>query len=433
MTEKNVRRVALSLLCRFEEDGTFVNITVPRAAKELPQRDRALLTALVYGAVERRITLDYYIGTLVGASPASLRMHTLCALRLGLYQLAFMDSIPPHAAVNETVGLADGKGEASYINGILREFLRRGKTVALPEYSRNPARHISVKYSFPLPLVRRFISIFGESRAVAMFEGFNSRRPLSLKVNTLRADPERLARELGAKPSELAPDCLILADGAAVTSLPGWEEGLFFVEGVASRLAASALGARPGERVIDVCAAPGGKSFSIALDMEGRGEVVACDLYEGRLGLITEGARRLGIDIIRTECRDSSTVDCRFVDAFDRVLCDVPCSGWGVLGGKSDLRYNCMDSVDTLPALQASILSASARYVRSGGTLVYSTCTLNPDENEGVVSAFLADNSDFEPSDFSAGQHCSVGGMLTLTQDLHGTDGFFIAKLVRRA
>ena len=433
MTERNVRRVALSLLCRYEEDDTFVNITVPRAARELPAADRALLTALVYGTVERRITLDYYIGTLASSASGSLELHTRCALRLGLYQLAFMDSIPDHAAVNETVKLALGRGEASYLNGILREFVRRGKSLPLPEYSRNPARYISIKHSYPLALVRRFISLFGEERAVAMLEQFNSRRPLALKVNTLRCSVESLAETLGARPSEYAPDCLLLDGAVSPTSLPGWEEGHFFVEGISSRLAVSALGARSGERVLDACAAPGGKSFSAAIDMEGRGEVVSCELYEGRLGLISDGARRLGIDIIRTVCRDSTEIEPEFVGAFDRVLCDVPCSGWGVLGAKPDLRYRCFESAERMPPLQSAILAASSRYVKPGGTLVYSTCTLNPDENERVVEAFLRDNADFAPCDFSVGSLSSEGGILTLTPEQHGVDGFFIAKLTRRA
>ena len=431
MTERNLRRVALSLLCRWEEDDTCVNITVPRAAADLEARDRAMLTALVYGTVEHRITLDFYIGTLTASSVASLDPHTLAALRLGVYQLAFMDSIPDHTAVNETVRLARGRGEAAYINGVLREFVRRGKSIALPEYSRNPARHISIKYSIPLPLAKRFVSLFGEDRTVAMFEKFNSRRPLAIKTNTLRTTSEELASRLGATRSEYLPDSLVLSGNAPVTSLDGWEEGLFFVEGVASAIAASALGARPGDRVIDLCSAPGGKSFSVALDMQNRGEIISCDLYENRLRLVESGAARLGIDIIRTEQRDATVSDESLFGRFDRVLCDVPCSGWGVIGGKPDLRYRCFENATRVPELQSAIISASAPYVRVGGTLVYSTCTLNPEENDEIVSAFAASHPEFSFCDFSAGALLSTDGRLTLTPDIHNTDGFFIAKFVR--
>lgn len=426
----NVRRTALSLLIAREERDGYANLLLSDSVLARAGEEAALLTALFYGTVERTLTLDYAIGTLAAREPASLTVHTRCLLRLGLYQVYFT-RIPPHAAVAETVSLGEGKGERSLVNAVLR---RAAVTpLPLPPEGRR-ARHLSVKHSFPLSTVRHFISLYGEEETEALLSAFNRVAPLSLTVNGARTTRDGLLarlRDAGipARAATYSPRVLHTDAGRSPECLPGFAEGLFLVQDEASALAAEALGVRAGDRVIDVCSAPGGKILSSAASVQGKGEFYAFDLHESKLSLIRESADRLGIPLSVAVC-DGTVGDASLFDTADRVICDVPCSGLGVLGKKPDLRLR--ERREALAPLGLAILRTSARYVKRDGVLLYSTCTLSPDENEENVRAFLAENDAFVPLDFSfAGGLASTDGMLTLLPHKHGTDGFFMAKLKR--
>lgn len=436
----NVRRSALRLLCRWEEEGRYINLSLDSVGQETTGEQRRALTALLYGTVERALTLDYDIGVLAGRSAASLDVYTRNLLRLGLYQLLYMENTPAFAAVHETVALARNPGERGLTNAVLRAAQRTPP--ALPPRQKNAARWISLRYSVALPLVRRLIAALGEDcaeQAIAAMDAAGRSGGMTLRVNDCRTDRESLLARLRAagyeaEPSPLCGSAIVLPHGAPPTELPGFDTGEFFVQDAASQLAVAALDPLPGERVVDVCACPGGKSLSAAVQMKNCGEVLAFDLHESKLPLIVGSAERLGLSCIRAAAHDATAVQPALRGHADRVICDVPCSGLGVLGKKPDLRYRGEEGLDELPALQAKILAAAAEYVRPGGVLVYSTCTLLPAENEEQVAAFLGTHPDFAPDRFPP--DCGVaapGGMLTLYPQTSGTDGFFIARLRRAA
>lgn len=429
------RRGALSLLLRLEAEGGYANLVADEGRLgAMEARERALLTALFYGTVERTLTLDYHIGTLAGRSAASLDPHTRALLRMGLYQILYMD-IPPHAAVSETVALGRHTGERALVNGVLRAAIRRGELLPPPR-ERDLVRHLSIAHSIPAPTVRYFIGRLGEAEAEALLSAFNTRPPLYLRVNTVKTTREcflaRLAdAAIDAIPDPLSPFGVRVNGAVAVDAIPGYAEGEFFVQDAASQLTSAVLAPDEGDTVLDLCACPGGKSFGAAIAMNGTGRVIARDIHESKLSLIRSGALRLGLSSVSAEVRDATLADPDLFGRVDRVICDVPCSGLGVIAKKPDLRYRGLSSVAELSALSAKILEAAAPTLRTGGVMVFSTCTLTHEENEAAASAFLATHPEFSAEDFTLGTLSSKDGMLTLWPHRHGTDGFFMAKLRR--
>lgn len=432
----NVRRLALELLLRAESEKRFVNLTLPYAMQgDLSQEDKNLLVALLYGVTEKRISLDYYISALSGRSKERIDESTLNILRMGLYQLMYMDKIPAFAAVNESVKLTKNKGEASFVNAVLRSYERKKHELALPDREKSIKRHLSIKYSFPQNIVKHFISEFGEEEAEEILHAFSQTPPLCLRVNTLKITRDELLSVLGengvkCEASELSPNGILVYDKVSPEALFGFSSGLFFVQDIASQIECEALVAKEGDLVIDVCACPGGKSFGAAMKMKDKGKVLSLDLHESKLPLIETGAKRLSISSIEARAHDSREALTEYIEKADCVICDVPCSGLGVLAKKPDLRHRELN-FDELTALSREILSASARYVKRGGYLVFSTCTLNRSENEEAVKEFLSKNPDFAPSDFRVGTLESEDGMLTLLPHRHHCDGFFISRMVR--
>lgn len=426
----NARARAVSLLLSLAEREGFANLSLSDAVLDEAGKDAPFLTALFYGAVERRLTLDYVARALSARGEEDLAPHTRALLHVGLYQLYFM-RIPPHAAVSETVALAKNKGEAAFVNAVLR---RAAETpLPMPPEGRL-ARYLSVKESFPLPTVRRFLALFGEEETRALLAAFNETAPLSLTVDVTRITPEALGARFTAagyawERGRYSPVTLKVTSPVSPTALPGFDEGLFLVQDEASAIAALALAPRAGDRIVDVCAAPGGKSMTAAILADKRSESYAFDLHESKLSLIRETAARLSVPL-RVGALDATVGDAAFDGTADRVICDVPCSGLGVLGKKADLRYRPLG--EALAPLGYEILCRAARYVKEGGVLVYSTCTLLPEENQENVNRFLAENRSFVTEDFAVGDLKSEGGSLTLLPHKHGTDGFFVCRLRRK-
>lgn len=434
----DARESAYRSLLRIAREGRFSNLEVDATLKRasLPPPERALYTRLVYGVIERTVTLDYFIAHSASRDPASLDLPLRILLRLGLLQCAFL-RVPTHAAVSETVSLAKRvfpRG-AGMVNAVLRRYLREGPP-ALPDESENPAGAFSVRYSVSEDLARDLLADYGIDKARGILAATKEIPPLTLRVNTLRTTRDELLSSLqkagyDAIPTKLSPDCIALR-GGAVSELAPLREGLCFVQDEASALCATALGAAPGETVIDTCAAPGGKSFSLAMAMGNRGRIFAFDLHENKLSLLRREAEKLGISIITAASRDAREPDPALLGRADRVLCDLPCSGSGVLAKKPDLRYRTREQMSRLPALQGQILAASADLLRPGGVLLASTCSLRREENERVVDAFLAARPDFSPEPFALSPSLAAPeGRVTLTPDETHTDGFFLAKLRR--
>ncbi len=432
-----MRELALRLMCEWETEGKYINLAVNSHSLDgISKEERASLTALLYTTVEKKLSYDYYIASLSKRSLDAIDARVLNILRLGACQIIDMKSIPDFAAVNESVKLAKNPGEKAFINGVLRAVAERAKKgeLPLPPYEKNPARHNSVKYSLPLWIVKRFTAKLGEEEAVKLFEAFNSEPQLTVTVNGLKISRDDFVLELekrgiAAEKSAVSPLSVKVFEKINPKQLYGFEEGLFFVQDEASALAALALSPGKGETLIDVCSAPGGKSFASAILMENGGKIVSGDVRDSKLSLIENGALRLGLTSIEVIENDATVTNPEYVGVFDKLICDVPCSGLGVISKKSDLRYRSEEGAAELPELQYEIISAASKYLKSGGEMIYSTCTLLDAENQEVVQRFLLENPDFASVDFEIGNLKSDGGSLTLYPHINGTDGFFIAKL----
>ena len=430
MTEiQNPRLLALELLQKAEKSKQYSNIALDHALEEsdLCDVDKKLASILFYGVTERKITLDYRISELSSRKLDELDDKVLCALRIGLYQLIYLDRIPPHAAINETVALCPKKS-AGFVNAVLRSHTR---TPMNAPKSDDPAKQLSLTYSVCPQIAQRFISDFGAQKANDILKGFEQTAKTTLRVNTLKTDRDSLFNAIdGATLTSNSP--VGLFTNGSVRSLYGFDDGLFFVQDEASQICVEVLGATEGDLMLDICSCPGSKSFGSAIKMNGKGRIIAFDLHENKLSLVRSGAQRLGIDIIETRAADGRSFIGELELCADRVLCDVPCSGFGVLSKKPEIRYKDPKESERLPEIQRAILENASRYVKCGGVLVYSTCTVLPCENEENVLAFLKEHPEFELSPWRIGDISAENGYLTLFPHLHGTDGFFIAKLIRK-
>lgn len=436
----NARKTALDALIACRKNGAWANGTLKEycARDHLDGRDAALAARLCYGVLQNRYRLDFYLKQLLSESIRRLHPAARDILHLGLYQIYDMDRIPDSAAVNECVKLAKkyvpSPKAAALVNGVLRSAIRTKETISQPVT-------LEDRYSHPQALIDRLAENVGKDRLEAMLQADNAAPPTVVQVNTLRIDAQTLAqrlalRQVDAHPHAWLPDCLILENTGDLEGLPEFREGLFYIQDAAARL--SVLCARlpqTGARVLDCCAAPGGKSFATAIAMGGRGSVLSADIYPHKTQLLDRGAKRLGLSNLTAVLQDGAESRPEWVGQMDTVIADVPCSGLGIIRKKPDIRYKSLSEAAKLPALQLRILSRAADYVKPGGVLIYSTCTLLREENEGVVEALLKQRPDFSPEPLELPDVFpkNTSGMLTLIPGEYDTDGFFICRLRRRA
>lgn len=431
MANTGARSLALELLVKAEKQQQFSNIALDKAleASSLSAPDRRLASALFYGVTEKKIILDRRIGELSSRPLNEIDIQTLNAIRIGLYQLSFLDRIPPHAAVSETVALCPRR-TSGFVNAILRAHTRTPVS-PLPSRETNAEQYLSFAYSVCIPLCQKFIKAYGVDRTERIFKSFDTPPRTTLRVNTLRATRDALAEKIdGAVKTGISPHGLEVS--GAVRELYGFSDGLFFVQDEASQICVEVLDAREGMTVMDICACPGSKSFGAAINMKNKGHVYSFDLHEKKLSLISSGAKRLGIDTVSVAEQDGKQPLPEFFGRADRVLCDVPCSGFGVLAKKPELRYKSPEVSSALPDVQLAILENACRYVKDGGVLVYSTCTVFPEENEENVKRFLDLHGEFELAPFCVGSLSCEKGYITLLPDEYPTDGFFIAKMIKK-
>ena len=411
------------------------------AAAELSGRDAALATQLCFGVLQNQMLLDFYLSKFSNIPLKRMEGKVVQTLRLGAYQMLFLTRIPHSAAVNSAVALVKAHCKnpraAGMVNGILRSMERSLQNMPVIPQG-DPVAYLSTLYSHPEWLVKEFILSLGEEETAQLLAADNSQPPTAVMVNTTRTTAEALKAMLEADHVEAEPhpwleNCLLLSRTGDLERLEAFQQGLFYVQDPASRLSVLAAGAKPGMRVLDCCAAPGGKSFAAAIAMENQGEIVSCDLHPHKKKLIQAGADRLGLTIITPKTADGRVFRPEWERAFDLVLVDAPCSGLGVIRKKPDIRYKDPAPLADLPAVQLDILRNAARYVRPGGTLMYSTCTLLYRENGEVVETFLAENKAYKAETFTLpGPVGPVqSGSVTLWPHRHGTDGFFISKMRR--
>lgn len=434
------REAAFVSLQKYENNKKFANIEADTAIRRngLEGADRALYTAIFYGTIERKITLDYLIDRLSARKPGDIDANVRIILRLSLYQMKYLDRVPDYAILDEAGELCKrfaAKSAVAFVNAVLRAYRRQENDIRFPDRKTDTTGYLSVTYSYPDWLCQLWLDSYGYNKTEAIFRAFEDNPPITLRVNTLKTTTEELltalkAKTIGAKETANVSNGIRLSCHCPIEEIPGFSEGLWFVQDEASQIAVSVLDPHPGETVIDACACPGGKSFSTALWMENAGTLRSYDLHKNKLKLVTEGAEKLGISILEAKEQNGAVFVPELENSADRVLCDVPCSGLGVLSKKPDIRHKQADEITRLPAIQYAILDNCSRYVKPGGTLVYSTCTLNPAENENNVTKFLSEHPDFHVVPVHIGARIAESGMLTIFPDeFPGCDGFFVSKM----
>lgn len=424
-----------------EKQGAWSDGHLKRMLKEqhLDSRDAALATRLCFGVLQNRMLLDWHLASFCNTPLNKLDLKVLCALRVAAYQLLFLDKIPASAAVNEAVNITKkhcrNPRAAGMVNGILRAMLRQEK-LSEPA-GKDKIETFSIKYSHPRWLVEKFASELGTDGTEALLSANNEQPPTTAQVNTCKATVEQTIALLASEgvSAEMHPwmeGCLILRDTGNLECLQAFQNGLFYVQDCAARLAVTAARLQPGQRVLDCCAAPGGKSFAAAIDMRNRGEVISCDIHPHKIKLMEAGRDRLGLDMIRPLLQSAAERREEWVEAFDTVITDVPCSGLGIIRKKPDIRYKDPAPLKGLPNVQKAILDNCCAYVKAGGTLIYATCTLLRRENEDLVLDFLARHPEFEFDPLGLNVSDGEQSMLTFWPHIHNTDGFFVARLRKK-
>lgn len=396
----NVRETALRTLYEIFYNDAYSNLALKEAIKQnsgISVQDKRLLTNLVYGVVSRSFTLEYIISQYSRIRPKKLAKYIMLILKLGIYQLVYADKIPESAAVNESVKLAKKfgrQGSDKFVNGVLRSFCRDNCEI---EYPKDKKDYLSVKYSYSDSMTDRFIKLFGYETAEKLMKALNAAPPLMLRVNILKTNADKLSAMLidaGVSVKRIT-DTMLSVSGFDVGTSALYRDGYFSVQDFGAYNAALTLAPQEGETIIDMCAAPGGKSTHMAELMNNSGKIIAFDIHEHKIKLIDDAAKRLGITSINALKHDSTAIIDNLKETADRVLCDVPCSGWGIIRRKPDIKLERGD-ICALPELQLEILKNGAQYLKRGGFMVYSTCTVNPDENEGVIASFMNDYKNFE-------------------------------------
>lgn len=410
------RKTALDALERCRRAGAWSSQTLSALLERraLNGRDAAFCSRLFLGTLQNLYYLDHCIDHY---AKGKLEPKLRDILRLGAYQLLFMDRVPAMAAVNESVKLCKNAGyarAAGLVNAVLRRIAAEGAPAVPNEGS---AQYLSIRFSHPLELVEELIALRSYEGAAAVLAKHNEAAATYIQTNTLKTTPEALADALDAKPFDGVAGCLVLS-GGAVAERVEFQDGLFYVQDPAARSAVYMADVKPGMRVLDACAAPGGKSFAAAIDMQGQGEIVSCDISGAKLALVADGAERMGLGCIDCRIRDAREID---EGLFDVIIADVPCSGLGVIRKKPEIRYRSAAEAVGLPALQGDILRHLARFVKPGGAILYSTCTWREAENQGVTHAFCAENEAFE-----------IEQERTFWPDTDGTDGFYACRMRRK-
>jgi 16S rRNA (cytosine967-C5)-methyltransferase len=449
--KKNPRAISLEILNRVGETDRHPDDLLNDSFKRyrhLTSLDRAFLTELVYGVLRWRGFIDWIIQHFSNIPFEKIESEILHTLRLGLYQIFFLTKTPASAAVNESVELAKkarGKTRAGFVNAVLRSVLREKETIPYPDKNQDLVLHIAVLQSHPIWLIKRWIEELGIEETLKICAANNRIPALTLRTNTLKIRREDLIekmkeRGLEPTPTSFSYEGILLKDGPPVSELPFLKEGLFTIQDEASQLVTAILDPKPGEKILDACAAPGGKTTHIAQRMENLGEIYALDLHQEKLKQIEEGCERLGVRIVRTKMGDAGALlPVPGRKKFDRILADVPCSGFGTLRRNPDLKWRRgKEDIERLSQLQFSILKNLSGYVGEGGLLIYSTCTVFHEENEDVVERFLSEHRSFQLDSLvellPEKCHRFIKKNYFKTFPLQDEmDGFFVARLKRES
>lgn len=442
---QDARTVAFNVLLDVFQNGAYANLALDKAlfACNLEQRDRNLVTEIVYGTVKYQLRLAYMLDQLASQKSSKMDRKTYTILLMSLYQLVFLTRIPDHAVVHEAVNLAKAEGLRSgkMINAVLRRAVEDMASIKWPDPHKQRLTYLSKRASLPQWMIELWHKRFGYQRTVALTDYFNAPAPLWIRTNTLQTTPEKLLQELkeagiDATPSTHVPEGILLAGAGDLRVLKSFQNGDFTVQDESSMLVAHALNPQPKETILDMCAAPGGKTTHVAALMKNTGTIFACDIHGHRLALIRENAERLGVQNIYLFEQDATHLPADWNEKFDRILLDAPCSGLGVLNRRADSRWHKRkQDIPAFVSLQANLLDEAARCVKTGGRIVYSTCTLTEEENREQIDALLVRQPGFVLDDQLGSHwlhHPSTDGTIEVVPDKAKMDGFFIAALIRK-
>lgn len=443
-----MRETALEILNRVLSDKSYVNPLLKQVLdqSDLIKSDKALLTEIVYGTLRNLKSLDWIISQFSSRNIKDIPLELINALRIGAYQIIYLDKVPDHAACNETVELVKkliNQKIANFANGVLRNLCRNKEEITWPEREDNPVKYLSVVFSHPEWLVRMWVDDFGFDETERLLKADNLRPVINLRVNTLKVEVDDFLKllkkdKIDAKKGKYTEEIVVIEEGIEIAKIPGFDEGLFIVQDESSCLAGIAVAPDTDDSVIDACAAPGGKTTHLSQLMKNQGKITAIDISKERLRLVEDNCRRLGIENVTLVEADSSLLDGAMNEPVDKILIDAPCSGLGTLKKRPDLRWQKSEkSITEMAGLQLKMLNSLSKLVKPGGVLVYSVCTISKPETAGVIEKFLAQNDSFKPDALE--DQLPVGlrkdiqhGTIQLLPHIHLTDGMFIARLVRK-
>ena len=438
------RLVSLNALLRIDLTDSYSNIVIDKEIKkaDLDKRDASFASNLFYGVIERKIELDYIISKCTKKQINKIDVDILNIIRMGIYQILYMGKVPSSAAVNESVNLAKAvkKFSASgFVNGILRNVVRSKEELKIVPQNYDRLDYLNLKYSIPKRIISIWDKNYGKNCCEELLKSMLHTPPIYARVNTLKISANELIESL--KCSGIIAEESVLGDAILIKSfgllekVNEFNKGYFHIQDLASQVCCNLINPKPGETILDVCSAPGGKAFTIAEIMKNKGNVFAFDLYDSKVNLVNKGAKRLGLSIISARVRDALSDD--NLPQSDKVLCDVPCSGLGIIRRKPEIKYKNLDNIANLPILQYNILCKAEKFVKLGGLLIYSTCTLNHEENGMIVDRFLSEHVDYEPQKINLPLGISRCideplNQLTLMPQFNNTDGFFISLFRKR-
>ncbi|MTI47723.1 16S rRNA (cytosine(967)-C(5))-methyltransferase RsmB [Sporosalibacterium faouarense] len=442
----NSREIVLKILLEIDQEGAFSNISINRNINnEVSPQDEGLIREIVYGVLENRMYLDWVIKKFSKVRFKKISPVIKNILRMGIYQIIFMDKVPDRAAVYESVSLAkknSHKGTFGFVNGVLRSISRKKESIEIPSKEKNPVEYLSIKYSHPKWMINRWIKEFGVDFTEELCNANNKKPKLNIRANTLKTSKENLIEKLKEKGFDayectMAKDGIIVENPVRITEIEEFKEGHFQIQDESSMLVAQIMNPREDSLVIDVASAPGGKATHIAEKMNNKGKIIARDVYDHKIKLIEGNADRLGLDIIEAENYNALNVDEKLVGKADYCLVDAPCSGLGLIRRKPDIKWKKEeDDIEKITSLQYKILENACKYLKREGVLIYSTCTIERDENINLIRKFLKDHDNFSLlgfEDMISGDNIETAkdGFVELFQHIHDTDGFFIVKLIK--
>lgn len=438
----NAREIAYKILLDIEKNKNYSNMAINKHFKDvkLSNQDRGLATEIVYGVVENKYYIDYMIDKLSKVKTNKMEIYVKTLLRMGIYQIMFLNSISDYAAVNETVNLAKKKNSkvSGFINGILRNVIRQKETIGEIKV-KDDVDYLAIKYSYDKWMIRNWMIHFGKEFTEELLEANSQKPSIYLRTNTLKITREELIDKL-EKQNIKASKVNVVDEAIRVENLKDiennsiYKEGLFTIQDISSMLVGKVMNPKENSLVLDVCSAPGGKTTHMATLMNNTGQVVSRDIYDHKLKLIKASCKRLGLNNVEVEEYDGLSLDKESIGKFDNVLADVPCSGLGIIRRKPEIKYKEKEEFRSLPPIQKKILENASKYVKKGGTLIYSTCTIQDSENIDVVNEFLQKNKNFELapiSEVKVDLDNQEKGYMKIYPNMHDMDGFFIAKLIR--